>query len=127
MTLANVRFLRKNLTDAERKLWQVLRAKRFSGYKFKRQQPIGKYIVDFVCLRQKLVLEIDGGQHSENVVRDSDRTKWLEQEGFRVIRFWNNEVLINRDEVTQVILEKLNHPLLGPLPSRERKEGAEEA
>ena len=92
---ANAREMRKNFTDAELKLWKRLRNRLTDGEKFRRQQPIGKYIVDFVCAERKLVVEVDGGQHSENVAYDSERTAWLESQGYCVLRFWNNEVLVD--------------------------------
>ena len=88
------RNLRKNSTPQERKLWGILRNRNFHGLKFKRQQPIDKFIVDFVCSEIKLIIELDGGQHNytENIISDAERTKKLEELGYRVIRFWNNEV-----------------------------------
>jgi very-short-patch-repair endonuclease len=94
MTSARAKSLRSNMTDAERRLWYFLRAHRFNGTKFKRQAVIGKYIVDFVCFEKHLVIEVDGGQHADNET-DRRRTRWLEDQGFRVLRFWNNEVLQN--------------------------------
>ncbi|MBI4054420.1 MAG: endonuclease domain-containing protein [Candidatus Doudnabacteria bacterium] len=93
------RQLRNNMTDAEKMLWYFLRFKNLNSYKFRRQQPIGKYVVDFVCFQNKLIIEIDGGQHVENKQQDMIRDRWLEKQGFKVLRFWNNEVLENRDEV----------------------------
>jgi very-short-patch-repair endonuclease len=90
------RELRQSQTEAEKIIWHHLKAKRFFGHKFKRQHPIGPYFPDFVCLERKLVIEIDGGQHSENK-KDVVRTKFLENEGYTVIRFWNNDVLGNID------------------------------
>ncbi len=90
------RDLRQSQTEAEKVIWNQLKAKRFLGLKFKRQHPIGPYFPDFVCLEQKLVIEIDGGQHCENK-NDIARTKFLEKEGYTVIRFWNNDVLSNID------------------------------
>ena len=87
------RELRKSLTDAEKKLWGHIRLRQIGGHKFRRQQPIGKYIADFVCLEKKLVIEIDGGHHSAPIAYDKERTTWLESQGYRVLRFWNNEVL----------------------------------
>src|SRR6266550_7764078 len=84
--------LRSGMTDAEHKLWCCLRAHRLQGAKFKRQQPIGNYIVDFVCFGSHLVVEIDGGQHVDSDV-DWRRDTWLNTQGFKVLRFWNNEVL----------------------------------
>jgi len=94
MANAQAKSLRSNMTDAERRLWYFLRAHRFKGTKFKRQAVIGKYIVDFVCFEKHLVIEVDGSQHADDQT-DSVRTRWLEDQGFRVMRFWNNEVLKN--------------------------------
>ena len=105
------RSMRAAPTDAEAVIWRQLRAHRFVGNKFKRQQPIGKYIVDFVCFEAKLVVEVDGGQHNESVA-DSIRDAWLESQGFVVLRFWNNEVMQNLEGVLMRILE-----LLAPSPS----------
>jgi very-short-patch-repair endonuclease len=94
------------------------------GLKFRRQHPLGNYIVDFICLEMKLVIELDGGQHTEPDKREYDRRRdvWLEKEGYRVLRFWDNQVLLNINEVLMVIWEHcLGHPPLNPLPSREGK------
>lgn len=101
--------LRKTSTDVERLLWSRLRAGRFENMKFRRQHPIGSYIVDFVCLERKLVIELDGGQHAmpEEIMKDRRRDVWLEKEGYMVLRFWDNEVLTNTDEVLEVIRERL--------------------
>ncbi len=101
------RNLRKGLTEAENLLWKHLRGKRFDGLKFRRQQPIGRYIVDFVCLEKRLVLEIDGGQHSLEKPKDEARDRWLTAEGYQVLRFWNNDVSGNLAGVIERILEKL--------------------
>jgi len=93
------------MTDAERKLWSLLRGKRFEGLKFRRQHPFDNYILDFVCLEEKIVLEVDGGQHQERLTEDSIRTNVLEKAGFRVLRFWNHEVLQNFDAVAEQILQ----------------------
>lgn len=95
------------MTDAERHLWQRLRGKQLRGHKFRRQFPIGNYIVDFVCLKARLIIELDGGQHAQRVAHDQDRDLWLKTQGFRVIRFWNNEVFEHTDEVLQRIVEAL--------------------
>ena len=89
-----VQNLRQNQTKQELKLWSLLRNRNFQGLKFKRQYNIGDYIVDFVCLEYKVIIEIDGGQHNEpeEIELDNERTKYLQSKGFRVIRFWNNEV-----------------------------------
>ncbi len=89
------RDLRQIQTDAERLLWRHLRTRQMAGCKFRRQEAIGHYIVDFVCFDQKLVIEIDGGQHAVNVEYDSSRTAELQQRGYRVLRYWNHEVLGN--------------------------------
>jgi len=100
--------LRKNFTDTERLLWKYLRAKQMEGYKFRRQEPIDSYIVDFVCQEKRIIIEVDGGQHS--VERDNKRDNWLEEHGYKVLRFWNNEVLTNTEGVLEVIRDYLNHP-----------------
>ena len=108
VTLA--RTLRHKQTDAEKKLWSVLRSRQFENIKFRRQEPIGQYIVDFVSLERELIIEIDGGQHNQHpeIEHDEVRTKWLENKGFRVIRFWNNDVLLNTDGVIFKIWEAIN-------------------
>jgi very-short-patch-repair endonuclease len=111
------RALRKNLTDAEKALWYALRGRQLSGHKFRRQHPFGDYILDFVCLKNKLVIEIDGGQHGEQAAYDEVRTQQLEAAGFHVLRFWNNEVLQDIETVKEQIwmaLEKQSHPHPGP-------------
>ena len=87
------RLLRKDPSDAERKLWEKLRRRQLRGAKFRRQYPIGPYIADFCCVERGLVIELDGGQHAGNVERDQARTQLIERTGYRVIRFWNEEVL----------------------------------
>ena len=114
------RSMRAAPTDAEAVIWRQLRAHRFVGNKFKRQQPIGKYIVDFVCFEAKLVVEVDGGQHNESVA-DSIRDAWLESQGFVVLRFWNNEVMQNLEGVLMRILELLAPSPSVPLPQGERE------
>jgi very-short-patch-repair endonuclease len=98
--------LRRNTTDAERRLWAALRDRRLAGYKFRRQHPIGRFIVDFACTKHGLIIEADGGQHDESR-SDADRTVWLKSEGWRVLRFWNNDILANTDGVVSTILEAL--------------------
>ncbi|MFV2060911.1 MAG: endonuclease domain-containing protein, partial [Gammaproteobacteria bacterium] len=95
--------LRKNSTDAEILLWKHLRNRRLEGFKFKRQMVIEPYIVDFVCLELKLIVEADGGQHAEQVDYDTKRTAKLESLGYRVLRFWNNEIFFNTVAVLEVI------------------------
>jgi len=97
------------MTDAERRLWSRLRDRRLRDLKFVRQLPIGPFIADFACRDHDLVIEVDGGQHA-NSARDLDRTKILNEHGFHVLRFWNNDVLSNLDGVLQVIVEYLERP-----------------
>jgi len=99
--------LRKNQTKAEIKIWRHLRNCALAGFKFRRQCPIGPYIVDFVCLEKMIVIEIDGGQHALHIQKDARRTGHLESREFRVIRFWNNEVLANTGYVLNAILAAL--------------------
>jgi very-short-patch-repair endonuclease len=106
-TTRNARSLRSNLTDAEQLLWQALRQKQLHGNRFRRQHPIGKYIADFACIEQKLVIELDGGQHQEQAIYDAQRTAFIETQGWRVLRFWNNEVLGNLAGVLRKIAEEL--------------------
>ena len=102
------RSLRTFGTDAERLLWSRLRGRRLEKQKFRRQVWLGNYIVDFICLDANLIIEADGGQHAEQMEYDDRRTAFLEKEGFRVLRFWNNDVLTNLDGVLQVITNALN-------------------
>jgi len=95
--------LRKNFTETERLLWRHLRAKQMKGYKFRRQEPIGPYVVDFICQEAKVIIEVDGGQHSVEKERDLERDRWLEEQGYKVLRFWNNEVLTNIHGALEVI------------------------
>ncbi|MGA2089316.1 MAG: DUF559 domain-containing protein [Stellaceae bacterium] len=93
------RRLRQTPTEAESRLWMRLRRKQLDGFRFRRQQPMGRYIVDFFCPEARLIIEIDGGQHMDRKKADAVRTSWLEEKGYRVIRFWNNDVLANTDGV----------------------------
>ena len=104
--------LRSNMTKEEVKLWNILRAKKFYGYKFKRQVLIGNYIVDFLCPEKKLIIEIDGGQHNKpnDINKDIERTKYLESKEYKVLRFWNNEVWNNIESVCENIKEFLDLP-----------------
>jgi very-short-patch-repair endonuclease len=113
--------LRKQSTNTELFLWFHLQAKQLEGLKFRRQQPIGKYIVDFVCFGKKIIIEVDGGQHS---IKDDDRERdeWLEKEGFKVLQFWNNEVLSNISGVLEVIR---SHCLKSPSPTPPLQGGEE--
>ena len=95
------------MTDVERMLWQALRSKQFGGYRFRRQHPIGRYIADFACIEQKIVIELDGGQHQEQLAYDNQRTAFIQAQGWQVLRFWNNDVLNNLDGVLTTIAERL--------------------
>jgi len=105
--LRYARRMRRLPTDAEMRLWRNFRAGRLAGYKFRRQQPIGRYIVDFVCFEKRLVIEVDGGQHLDAQLSDASRTKWLESEGFQVLRFWNDDVLLRTHSVLEAVLRAL--------------------
>jgi len=100
--------LRQNQTEAEAKLWSRLRAHRMAGVQFRRQHAIGKYVVDFCSPRSKLIIELDGSQHLDQVEYDLERTKYLEAKGYRVLRFWNNEVMNEIDAVLNVIWTEIN-------------------
>ena len=102
--IKNSRALRSNMTGAEMRLWQALRIRQMQDARFRRQHAIGPYIVDFCAPRKKLIIEIDGGQHLEQEVYDAKRTAFLEQKGYRVLRFWNHEVMGDLDAVLEVIL-----------------------
>ena len=104
------RELRKNSTIQERRLWNILKNRQFHNLKFKRQQPIGNYIVDFICKEAKIIIEVDGGQHNEkeNIELDKIRTEFLESKGYKVIRFWNNEVYENIEGVIKRLEKELN-------------------
>ena len=114
----NARYLRKNQTEQERKLWNLIKNKQFYNYKFLRQYVIGKYIVDFICREKKIIIEIDGGQHNENstIDYDKERSIYLNSIGYTVIRFWNNEIDNNIEGVysklEQVFDIKNQHPPL---------------
>jgi very-short-patch-repair endonuclease len=95
------------MTDAEQRLWKHLRLKQVDGRHFRRQVPIGPYVVDFACLEAKVLIEVDGGQHAEALDYDASRTSWLEAHGYQVLRFWNNDVLSNTDGVLSLIRETL--------------------
>src|SRR5437868_10145112 len=101
------RRFRREMTDAEVRLWLHLRAEQMDGYPFRRQVPMGPYVVDFACLKGRLVIEVDGGQHAEEVARDIRRSAWLESRGFQVLRFWNHEVL----QETEGVLESIRAAL----------------
>ena len=102
--LSHAREMRQQPTEPERRLWQRLRRKQLGGYRFRRQQPLGSYIVDFYCHEACLIVEVDGDSHAFQKEYDAERTAWLEEQGNHVIRFWNVEVMQNLDGVLQLIL-----------------------
>ena len=108
--LKHAKAMRRTPTDAERRLWTVLRGTRLGQHKFHRQVPIGSYIVDFLCRRSSLIVEVDGGQHSTDIAYDAARSRWLQARGYRVLRFWNSDVLLHTDAVATRILEALEDP-----------------
>jgi very-short-patch-repair endonuclease len=103
------RRLRAESTEEERKLWKQLRAKRFSGYKFRRQHRIGPYFADFCCVKRRLVVELDGGQHADQKEQNAARTAYLTEQGYRVIRFWNEQVNREMDDVLEAIYAALTN------------------
>jgi len=104
---AQARALRREMTEAEKKIWCRLRLRQTEGYRFRRQVPLGPFIADFVCREAKLIVEIDGGQHGPMSEQEAYRTRFLESQGCRLLRFWNNEVLENLDGVQTVIAQGL--------------------
>ncbi|MBD9478595.1 endonuclease domain-containing protein [Pseudoxanthomonas sp. PXM02] len=111
------RELRRNMTLAERKLWSFLKDRQLEGFRFRRQHPIGPYIADFVCLEAGLIVEVDGGQHMDAKI-DGPRDAFLRGKGFRILRFWNNEVMVNLEGVRALILSELGHlPPSQPSPA----------
>ena len=126
MNVAKAREMRKNLTESEQALWKHLRMRQLAGCKFRRQQPIGPYIVDFVSFARKVIVEVDGGQHSQQAEYDSARTAWLEAQEYRVLRFWNRQVLKEIEAVKAVILKTLecsiDTPHLNPPPQGGRRD-----
>jgi 2-methylaconitate isomerase len=130
--LPRARSLRQNQTDSEQRIWSKLRGRRFDGFKFRRQVPLGRYIVDFVCFDRRVILELDGGQHGEQETKkyDAERTAWLESQSFRVVRIWNHEVWEDEDAVEEFLWQRLHdmaepnaHQPLTPDPSPARGEG----
>jgi very-short-patch-repair endonuclease len=109
--------MRREPTEAEAKLWSMLRNHQLGGLKFKRQEQLGDYIVDFVCFGSRLIVEADGSQHTENA-SDAARDGWLQAQGFRVLGFWNNDILENPEGVASVILGAAQPPLPNPSPPR---------
>lgn len=118
--------LRRNQTDAERKLWGLLRARQVNGLKFRRQHLIGPYIIDFCCVEHHLVVELDGGQHADEPQKDSLRSRWLNMHGYHVLRFWNHEVLTQHEAVIEAILLAVSNPHPTPLPVRAREQLSKE-
>ena len=113
------RHLRKNMTDAERRLWQNLRLRQLGGCRFRRQTQIGPYIIDFVCFERHLIVELDGGQHTQMMDEDAERTRWLNSQGFRVIRFWNHLVFEDLESVLEAIdIASASSPPPQPSPTR---------
>jgi very-short-patch-repair endonuclease len=108
-TLIKAQRLRRQMTEAEQRLWSILRGRQLGGAKFRRQQPIGQFIADFVCQDHRLIIEADGGQHTGKAV-DSRRTAFLESKGYRVLRFWNNEIISNLEGVAEEISIALSFP-----------------
>jgi len=119
----NARSLRSNLTDAEQRLWARLRSRQLNGLKFRRQYPVAGYIADFACVEAKVIVELDGGQHAEQARYDGQRTRRIETNGYRVLRFWNNEVLERTDDVLEDILRQALTP---PQPSPASRGGSQE-
>ncbi len=114
--------LRSNSTDAERNLWAHIRNRRLEGWKFRRQLPVGRFIVDFACAELRIIVEIDGGQHAEQIIYDLNRTKILQSKGYKVVRFWNNEVLGNIEGVLEALtltLSQRERELANPLSEGE--------
>jgi very-short-patch-repair endonuclease len=107
MDIARPGRLRQRCTEAETALWDRLRNRGLNGAKFRRQVPLGPFVVDFACFDARLVVEVDGGQHAASQQQDVQRTTWLEAQGYRVVRFWNNEVLENIEGVLQTIAANL--------------------
>lgn len=120
-TIEIARKLRKTQTPLEARLWYYLRSRRFQGFKFRRQYPISNFIVDFCCLRQKLIIELDGGQHNESANQSSDikRDQCLVSMGYQVLRFWNNDLDNNLGGVLEKIFQTLEPSPLTPLPKGE--------
>ena len=109
LSTKRARALRKRPTEAELLLWRHLRYRQLNGHRFRRQHPIGKYIVDFACFERRLVIELDGGQHAGQKTYDATRTDWLRERGYKVLRFWNNQVMQEIDAVKFAILQALEY------------------
>jgi very-short-patch-repair endonuclease len=111
------------MTDAEQRLWSRLRRKQVNGFRFRRQVPLGRFVVDFACFEARVIVEVDGGQHADETTRDQVRDEWLASQGFRVLRFWNHGVLRETEAVVETILRALMQP--PPHPSPVKGEGEE--
>ena len=120
-TKTHTKELRKNMTEAEKKLWTLLRSRRFVRHKFRRQVPLGPYILDFVCFEERLIIEVDGSQHMDQATYDLKRTAYFQEKSYRVIRVWNNDVLGKLPSVSQLIFDQLSTPHPDPLPQGERE------
>ena len=116
------RALRRSQTDAEATLWRWLRDRRLHNFKFRRQAPVGSFIVDFVCLEARLIVELDGGQHVDHAKYDEQRTRFLQSLGFDVVRYWNDDVLLRTENVLEHLLSRLESPHPGPLPAGGERE-----
>jgi very-short-patch-repair endonuclease len=116
---SHARRLRRGQTDAERLLWRQLRSRHLNGFKFRRQHPLGRFIVDFCCPERSLVVELDGGQHAEQAEKDARRTAYLNQIGYRVVRYWDHDVLSDPDAILEDIFRALKEtPSPHPFPQR---------
>ncbi|MCY7312649.1 MAG: endonuclease domain-containing protein [Pseudoxanthomonas sp.] len=113
-TLEYSRRLRREMTDAERKLWQRLRGSQLDGFKFRRQHPVPPYVADFCCVEKKLIVELDGSQHNEQ--KDAARTRLLVSQGWKVLRFWDSEALMHTEAVIEAIWIALGNRTLTPTP-----------
>jgi len=121
-TRLRARELRRSPAHIERLLWNRLRFWQIDGFKFRRQQPLGNYIADFVCFERRLIVEIDGGQHAAKKEYDAKRDSWLHDQGFIVLRFWNSDIVENMEGVLQSILDNLRStPFLSPSPQGGRR------
>lgn len=111
-SFGRARALRRDATSAEQQLWRLLRSRQFAGLKFRRQHPLGPFVLDFYCAKARLAIELDGGQHNEAaaIAADARRSEWLRAQGVRVLRFWNNDVLANPEGVLTLIAQALDEP-----------------
>lgn len=105
------RTLRRDATEAEKRLWRLLRSRQFADLKFRRQHPLGPFVLDFYCAKARLAIELDGGQHNEptGIAADARRTQWLQAQGVSVLRFWNNDVLADPEGVLSLIAQALRN------------------